>query len=155
MMGWLSQASIFGIILFIAGAGIPLMAALNTGLGVRLGNPIPAAFVLFLLALAITAVLTLTNPLPSKADIVAIPVHYYLGGVFVAFYVLSITWITPNIGLGNAIFIVLFGQLFAAAIIDHFGLLSVPKAPITTARIVGIGLLFIGIYLAKKPIIDV
>jgi transporter family-2 protein len=155
MMGWLSQAILFGVILFIAGTGIPLMAALNTGLGVRLGNPIPAVFVLFLLALAISAVLTLTNPLPSKAEIVAIPVHYYLGGVFVAFYVLSITLIAPKIDLGNAIFIVLFGQLVAAAIIDHFGLLNVPKAPITTARIVGIGLMVIGIYVAKKPIIDV
>jgi transporter family-2 protein len=155
MMGWFSQAFIFGVILFMAGAGIPLMAALNAGLGERLGNPIPAVLVLFLLALAITAVLTLTNPLPSKAEIVAIPVHYYLGGVFVAFYVLSITWIAPKIGLGNAIFIVLFGQLVAAAIIDHIGLLNVPMAPITTARIVGIGLMVIGIYLAKKPIINV
>lgn len=155
MMGWLSQASIFGVILFIAGAGIPLMATLNAGLGVRLGNPIPAAFLLFLLALAITAVLALTNPLPSKAEIIAIPPHYYLGGVFVAFYVLSITWIAPKIGLGNAIFIVLVGQLVSAAIIDHFGLLDVLKAPITTARIVGIGLMIIGIYLAKKPIINV
>ena len=154
MMGGFSQAFMFGVILFIAGAGIPLMAALNAGLGVGLGNPVPAAFVLFLLALAITAVLTLTNPLPSKAEIVAMPVHYYLGGVFVAFYVLSITWIAPKIGLGNAIFIVLFRQLVAAALIDHFGLLNVPKAPITTARIVGIGLMVIGIYLAKKPIID-
>ena len=155
MMGWFSQAFIFSVILFIAGTGIPLMAALNAGLGERLGNPIPAVLVLFLLALAITAVLTLTNPLPSKAEIVAIPVHYYLGGVFVAVYVLSVTWIAPKIGLGNAIFMVLFGQLVAAAIIDHFGLLNVPEAPITTARIVGIGLMVIGIYLAKRPIIDV
>jgi len=35
MMGWFSQAVIFGVILFIAGVGIPLMAALNAGLGVR------------------------------------------------------------------------------------------------------------------------
>ncbi len=155
MIDWFSHAFIFGVILFLAGAGIPLMAALNADLGVRLGNPIPAVFLLFLLALAITAVLTLTNPLPSKAEIVAMPVHYYLGGVFVAFYVLSITWIAPKIGLGNAIFIVLSGQLVAAATIDHFGLLNVPKAPITTTRVVGIGLMVIGIYFAKKPIIDV
>jgi len=96
MMGWLSQASIFGVILFIAGAGIPLMAAVNADLGVRLGSPIPAVFVLFLLAFAITAVLTLTNPLPSKAEFVAIPPHYYLGGLFVAFYVLSITCSPEN-----------------------------------------------------------
>jgi len=93
--------------------------------------------------------------LPSKAEIIAVPAHYYLGGVFVAFYVLSITWIAPNIGLGNAIFFILFGQLVAAAVIDHFGLFNVPKAPITTARIVGVGLMVIGIYLARKPIIYV
>lgn len=155
MMGWFSQAFIFGVILFIAGTGIPLMAALNGGLGVRLGNPIPAVFVLFLLALSITTVLTLSIALPSKAEIAAIPIHYYMGGVFVAFYVLSITWIAPKIGLGNAIFFVLFGQLIAAAIIDHFGLLNVLKTPVTSVRIVGIGLMIIGIYLAKKPIIDV
>ena len=66
MTGWFSQAFILGVILFIAGASIPLMAALNAGLGVRLENPIPAVFVLFLVALAITAVLTLTNPLLSR-----------------------------------------------------------------------------------------
>lgn len=154
MMGWFSQFFTFGAILFIAGAGIPLMASLNSGLGLRFGNPIPAAFVLFLLALTITTVLTLINPLPSKAEIIAIPVHYYFGGVFVAFYVLSITWIAPKIGLGNAIFIVLFGQLVAAATIDHFGLLSVPKSPITIVRTVGIALMVIGIYLAKKPVVD-
>ena len=155
MMGWFSQALVFGVVLFIAGTGIPLMAALNAGLGAGFGNPVPAAFVLFLLALTITAVLALTNPLPSKAEITAMPLHYYLGGVFVAFYVLSITWIAPKIGLGNAIFAVLLGQLVGAAIIDHFGLLNIPRAPITSARIVGIGLMVIGIYLAKKPVIDV
>lgn len=153
MMAWYSQAFIFCVILFIAGVGIPLMAALNAGLGVRLGNPIPAAFALFLLAFAITAVLMLTNPFPSKSEIVAVPTYYYLGGVFVVFYVLSITWIAPKIGLGNAIFIVLLGQLVAAAIIDHYGLLNVSKAPITLARVAGIGMMIIGIYLAKKQII--
>ena len=155
MMGWFSQALVFGVVLFIAGTGIPLMAALNAGLGAGFGNPVPAAFVLFLLALTITAVLALTNPLPSKAEITAMPLHYYLGGVFVAFYVLSITWIAPKIGLGNAIFAVLLGQLVGAAIIDHFGLLNIARTPITTARIAGIGLMVIGIYLAKKPVIDV
>ena len=113
-----------GLILFVAGAGIPLMAALNSGLGARLGNPIPAAFALFLLATTVTFLLLLTNPLPTKADIISIPSHYYLGGLFVAFYVLSMTWIAPEIGLGNAILVVLFGQLVAAAAIDHYALLK-------------------------------
>jgi len=154
-MGWFTHAFVLGVILFIAGTGIPIMAALNAGLGTRLGSPIPAAFVLFLLALAVTAVLTLSSPLPSKDQVIAIPVHYYLGGLFVAFYVLSITWIAPKIGLGNAIFLVLIGQLVAATIIDHHGLLNAPKTPATIARIAGLGLMVVGIYFARKPIASV
>ena len=139
-----------GLILFAAGAGIPLMAALNSGLGARLGNPIPAAFALFLLATTVTFLLLLTNPLPTKADIISIPTHYYLGGLFVAFYVLSMTWIAPEMGLGNAILVVLFGQLVAAAAIDHYALLNVPKAPISFIRIVGIGLVMLGVFSGEK-----
>ena len=154
-MGWSSHAFLLGVVMIIAGAGIPIMAALNAGLGTRLGNPIPAAFVLFLLALAVTAVLTFSNPLPSKDQVIAIPIHYYLGGLFVAFYILSITWIAPKIGLGNAIFLVLIGQLVAAMIIDHYGLLNASKTSVTAARIAGVGLMVAGIYLARKPMIDV
>lgn len=155
MTGWFSQAFLLGVIMIIAGTGIPIMAALNAGLGVRLGSPVLAAFVLFLLALSVTAVLAITNPLPSKDQVFAAPVHYYLGGFIVAFYVLSITWIAPKIGLGNAIFLVLVGQLFATAIIDHYGLLNTVKAPITSARIIGLVLMVAGIYLAKRPVISI
>ncbi|NOX71011.1 MAG: DMT family transporter [Gammaproteobacteria bacterium] len=154
-MSWFTHAFVLAVMLFMAGTGIPIMAALNAGLGTRLGSPIHAAFILFLLALAVTAVLTFSSPLPSRDQVIAIPVHYYLGGLFVALYVLSITWIAPKIGLGNAIFLVLIGQLVAATIIDHHGFLNAPKTPATTARIVGLGLMVVGIYLAKKPIANV
>lgn len=85
----------------------------------------------------------------------AIPVHYYLSGQFVAFYVLSTAWIAPKIGLGNAIFLVLIGQLVAATIIDHHGLLNAPKTPATFTRIAGLGLMVVGIYFARKPIASV
>ncbi|MBV1877997.1 MAG: DMT family transporter [Pseudomonadales bacterium] len=151
MTNWLSNTLVLSTILFIAGIGIPIMASLNSGLGARLESPIAAAFVLFLLALAVTAALLLMNPLPSSNQLMEIPAPFYLGGFFVAFYVLSITWIAPKIGLGNAIFLVLFGQIVAAAIIDHHGLFYVPKTPITAVRIVGIGLMGLGLYMAKKP----
>ena len=151
MTNWLSSTLVLSTILFIAGIGIPIMASLNSGLGGRLENPVAAAFVLFLLALAVTAALLFMNPLPSSNQVMEIPAPYYLGGLFVAFYVLSITWIAPKIGLGNAIFLVLFGQIVAAAIIDHHGLFYVPRTPVTTLRIVGIVLMGLGLYLAKKP----
>lgn len=150
-----STVSMAAIVLFVAGAGIPMMAALNSGLGIRLGNPAPAAFVLFLLATIVSFLIVLANPLPTRAEISSVPVYFYFGGLFVVFYVLAMTWIAPRFGIGNAIVVVLFGQLVAAAIIDHFALLGALKAPITPTRAVGIGLVLLGIFLARKPILDV
>ena len=52
------------------------------------------------------------------------PKHLFLAGLLVAFYVLSITWVAPRFGLGNAIMCVLLGQLISAAVIDQFGLMG-------------------------------
>jgi transporter family-2 protein len=49
----------------------------------------------------------------------------------VAFYVLSITWIAPTFGVGNAVFFVLLGQLVSAAMIDHFGLFGAQVTPVS------------------------
>jgi transporter family-2 protein len=50
----------------------------------------------------------------------------------VAFYVLSITYIAPTFGVGNAVFFVLLGQLVSAAIIDHFGLFGAQVKPLVS-----------------------
>jgi bacterial/archaeal transporter family-2 protein len=97
-----------------AGIGIPILAALNASLGQRIGSPATAAFCLFLVALAGTAAVLLATgsafrTLPGQ------PRHLFLAGLLVAFYVLSITWIAPRFGVGNAVFFVLLGQLIAAA----------------------------------------
>ena len=56
------------------------------------------------------------------------------------------------IGLGNAIFFVLLGQIVAAAIIDHFGLLGAIQSAITPKRALGLVVMAVGLYLARKPV---
>ena len=75
---------------------------------------------------------------------------YYAGGLIVSFYVLSITWTAPRIGVANAVFFVLLGQIMAAGLIDHFGLFGALKSPLTTQRIAGIVFMLIGAYLARR-----
>ena len=53
-----------------------------------------------------------------------IPWYFYFGGVFVMFYILSITWVAPRFGISNAVSFVLLGQLMAMSIIDHYGLVG-------------------------------
>jgi bacterial/archaeal transporter family-2 protein len=53
------------VVMMAAGIGIPIMAALNSGLGVRLGNPVAASSILLGMALVVSLVLTLSRPLPE------------------------------------------------------------------------------------------
>ncbi|XZG69650.1 DMT family transporter [Chitinibacteraceae bacterium HSL-7] len=138
-------------LMLATGIGIPVMAALSAGLGARYESPAFAAAVLFFVALLI-ALLALygieggirTVPHPSP------PFYFYLGGVFVAFYVLSVTWVAPQFGVGNAIAFVLLGQLISMAAIDQFGLMGAVIHPLTAQRAIGLGLMALGVFLAVR-----
>ncbi|MFT4074405.1 MAG: DMT family transporter [Asticcacaulis sp.] len=139
----------FGVLMFFAGIGIPIMAALNGGLGARLASPAAASLILFCLAATISAIVLTFTGWPQK-PFAGIPPQYFTGGLFVAFYALSITWAGPRIGVGNAVMLVLLGQLAAAAAIDHFGLLGAVRSPITVQRALGIAAMVVGVFLARK-----
>ena len=121
----MANPTLYAGLMLATGIGIPIMAALSAGVGTRYGSPGFAASVLFLVALSMSlAFLFLVEGGLRPAPRAALPVHYYCGGVFVAFYVLSVTWVAPRFGVGNAVSFVLLGQLVSMAVIDHFGLLG-------------------------------
>ncbi|MBT8419084.1 MAG: DMT family transporter, partial [Silicimonas sp.] len=64
--------------------------------------------------------------------------------------VLSVTYIAPHFGIGNAVFFVLLGQLVAAALIDHFGMFNARIEPLSLTRAGGIALMAAGIALTQK-----
>lgn len=142
----------FGALMLIAGIGIPIMAMLNSGLGARVENPAAAAFILFIVGAFASGIVLCFAGLPNRADLLATPGVYFGGGFFVAFYVLSITWAAPKIGVGNAVFFVLFGQLLSAAAIDHFGAFGAPQTTLTLKRVAGLALMAIGVFLARRPV---
>ncbi len=86
----------------------------------------------------------LTGPSAIKTALDA-PKHLFLAGFLVAFYVLSITFIAPKFGLGNAVFFVLLGQLISAAAIDHFGLFGANVTPLNMMRATGISVMAFGV----------
>jgi transporter family-2 protein len=146
----MSNTVTYGALMFLAGVGVPIMAALNAGLGGRIASPVFAAFILFLVAVLVTGGIAVMNPVPSKALLAATPLQYFLGGLCVAVYVLTVTSVAPRIGVGNAIFLALLGQLCAAAVIDHFGLFGSRILPLSLTRFLGLCLMATGIYLAKR-----
>ena len=140
------------LLMLLAGVGIPVMAALNAGLGSRLDSPVLAALILFAVALVVALAVFLLSGGQDSIPWHSAPRHQYFGGILVAFYVLSITWTAPRIGVGNAVFLVLLGQLVASAVIDHLGLFGAPRSPLGPARSAGIALMALGMLLARRPI---
>ncbi len=150
-MNSLNQTIFYATIMLVAGLGIPVMAALNAGLGAKLQSPALAASILFLVAItASLGFLFLFAGVPKSIPKVPIPIYSYFGGLFVVFYILSITWVAPKFGVGNAVALVLLGQLISMAIIDHYSLLGAPHYPISLQRSVGLVFMAVGVFLAVR-----
>jgi transporter family-2 protein len=137
--------------MFLTGIGIPVMAALNAGLGKGLASPTAATAVLYLVGLAMALVALAWTGQPDWSRAASIPLPNWFGAFFVVAYILAVTWFAPRIGVGNAVFFVLIGQLFSAAAIDHFGLLGAERMPISPQRALGLAVMAAGVWLAKKP----
>lgn len=144
------QTTAYALTMLAAGIGIPILAALNAGLGSRIGSPVAAAAILFTVAMSVTLVVLAIKGLPALSAILTAPRHLFLAGVLVAFYILSITFIAPKFGVGNAVFFVLLGQLISAALIDHFGLFGARISPLSLPRAGGIALMAAGVFLTQK-----
>ncbi len=150
-MNGVGQNFIYAIVMFMAGVGIPIMGALSGGLGARLQSPALAAVILFVVGFVIAVVyLFMVEGIPRSIPNVSIPIQYYLGGVFIIFYTLSITYIGPKFGIGNAVCFVLLGQLISMSVIDHFGLLSSLQYSITLQRFAGLLFMAVGVFLVVK-----
>ncbi|MFK7870671.1 MAG: DMT family transporter [Roseobacter sp.] len=138
------------LIMLFAGIGIPVLAALNAALGMQLGSPAAAALILFTVAFLACAMVVAITGHRAALEVAQAPKHLLLAGILIAFYVLSITYIAPSFGVGNAVFFVLLGQLISAAAIDHFGLFGAQNSPLTLTRATGIALITLGVFVTQK-----
>lgn len=136
---------------FAAGALIPLMAILNAGLARTTGGIIQATVILLAVGLlaALAVSLLAGARLPGFGTYSAIAPRQYAGGFIVAFYVLSITFLAPRFGVGNAILLAVTAQLITSAFIDHFALAGAALRPITLVRGVGLGIVIVGVVITQ------
>tara|TARA_B100001540_G_scaffold312633_1_gene334096 strand:+ start:806 stop:1246 length:441 start_codon:yes stop_codon:yes gene_type:complete len=141
---------IYALIMLIAGICVPILAVLNAGLGKELGSAPAACVILSLVALVTSAVILLATGPQAILNTFSSSKHLFFGGVLFIVYILSITFIAPKFGLGNAIFFILLGQILSASIIDHFGLFGAISQSLSYQRISGIFIMVLGIWLTQN-----
>jgi bacterial/archaeal transporter family-2 protein len=136
---------------FTAGALIPLMAILNAGLARAVGGQVQATVILFATGLTASLLLALITAvrLPHLQALVRVAPHQYAGGIIVGSYVLSITFLAPRFGVGNAILFAVTAQLITSALIDHFALAGAAVRPLTMMRAVGLLIVITGVVITQ------
>ena len=140
----------YASIMLLAGIGIPILAAMNASLGKHLNSPVAASAFAFFIAFCIALLALIINDKSFLKEITTAPKYLFFGGAFIAFYVLSITFVAPQFGVGNAIFFVLLGQMLSAAIIDHYGLFGAQINQLSLMRFAGVLVMVLGIWLTQK-----
>ena len=140
----------YAFLMLLAGIGVPILAALNAALGTRIGSFAAAATVLFTVAFLVSTAVALLTGTEAFAKLANAPKHLFLAGALIAFYVLTITFVAPRFGVGNAVFFVLLGQLISAAAIDHFGLFGARVSPLSATRMLGIAVMATGVFITQK-----
>ncbi len=139
---------------FAAGALIPVMGSLNAGLSRALGSAPAAAIVLFVVALAsmIALFIATRQPIPTANQFALTPGRLFLGGLIVAFYVISVTVLVPIFGVGNTILFAMTAQIIMSAVMDHYGLFGAPVRPVSLTRLAGLVLMLAGLALAQLSV---
>lgn len=76
---------------------------------------------------------------------------YTLGaGVFGLVVIASISYMIPRVGVAAAITSIVAGQLLVSALLDHFGLLGASVRAFDATRILGLGVVLVGVWLTVK-----
>lgn len=127
--------------------------AINGHLGQVLNSSIQAALVSFTIG-AVTLIVvvllinrtfvTLKNPVIQKA-----PWWVWIGGILGGTYVLINVFLVGQIGTGRTVLLALFGQISGSILIERFGWFQSIKNKISWAQIVGLLIMFIGIFIIQ------
>lgn len=134
-----------------AGACFALQASANASLRAHLASPLWAAFfsICGTILTAVTVMLLIRPVPPVAAAARAAPWWNWIGGPLGALIVLSGATLAPRLGAAAFIAAVVGGQLACSLLLDHFGLMELPRQPITPARLLGVLLVFAGVVLVK------
>lgn len=148
----MNDTLVYSLMAVIAGLLIPFQAAMNAGLGKNLQSPYWSSQVVFVVAFMFMLLYIgiIRNPLPAAAQLSKPAWWMYLGGMMGAGYILLSMLAAGKLGIGNVTVLILMGQMFAALLIDQFGLLNSPVHAINWQRIAGTLMLVGGVYLVNK-----
>jgi bacterial/archaeal transporter family-2 protein len=135
-----------------AGVLLPVQAGVNAQLRSAVGSPLTAALVSFLVGTAglVTAAVIFRTPMALRGAWVDSPWWQWVGGLIGALYVIATIVLAPRLGAATLVAAVVAGQMIASLLLDQYGLLGFPTHPINGLRVLGAGLVIVGVILVQR-----
>ncbi|HEX2113652.1 MAG TPA: DMT family transporter [Alphaproteobacteria bacterium] len=138
-----------------AGAVLPVQGAVNSLLRAALGAPFAVAAISFVVAtLGMAAVLlfaiaALRAPRPHFGKLGHMPCWGWLGGIAGAAYVTTVFMAIPAVGAAATVGLTVAGQQVASVFVDRYGLMRLPRRPVSGLRLAGVAALLAGVALIQ------
>ncbi len=139
----------------LIGTLLPVQASLNAELTRFLKHPLLGAFFSFLSGTIVLGAIVLFQGLPKLEikRLIDLPFYYYLGGAMGTLFVGSSIYLIPRLGATTMMAAFVTGQLIMSLTMDHYGLLGLTPQPASWQRILGVIMLFSGLWLVVKKAI--
>ncbi len=137
----------------VTGAVVPFQAGANAVLGRALGHPLWATAVSLCVSLAciIPVMLLARVEPPTLSGLTHAPRWVWIGGIVGVVYVTGALILAPKLGAAGFIAAVIAGQMLASILIDHWGLIGFPVRPVSPSRLLGLGLILLGLLMTHIP----
>jgi bacterial/archaeal transporter family-2 protein len=135
----------------LVGAGLTVQVGMNATVRLASGSAVLAAIVNFVVGLTALVVVALASGARwAPGSSATIPAWAWFGGLLGAVYVASTTVLGPRLGAAALLAFTLAGQMLAALIVDHYGVIGFPQSPVTPSRLLGAALLVAGVLLIMR-----
>jgi transporter family-2 protein len=133
----------------VGGIAVGVQAPLSSIINQRLG-PLESTFIVHVGG-AIAALIPLLFLNGGKlANWRTVPWYALGAGALGLVVISSMTYMIPRIGVASALIILLSGQLLIGSAMDHFGLLGAIQRPLDFTRIIGLAVVFFGVWLSVR-----
>ena len=134
----------------VAGIGVAIQTPTNATLARTSGSVVLAALISFLVGTLAIAILWAAIDRTPPALLRAAPPWAWAGGLYGAVFVMVAAYAAPRLGVASMLTIAIVGQLVAALVIDHFGLLGMRIEPVSPVRLAGLALVVAGVVLVRR-----
>ncbi len=135
----------FLAIAIFAGVLNPFLGGMNTTLSKKVHQPLWAVAATFGMAMIATLILALATrePFPTNVAMANAPWWSWLGGLFAAGFVLSLTLVAEKLGASVFTGVTVTVAMLVSVVLDHYGIVGYEVHHLSMLRVAG-GLVMIG-----------